>query len=133
MRNTSADTKPARVLALIGVLLLAGCSDVKLTPSELSPVSTLQVVVLENEAVARSTGGYLRTLSSGSQWVSMGSIREGAVMKPVDTVLTVEGIHVREAYIVVRDDRWVGFWLPNEEAFSPVADPVPVKLNPNRE
>jgi hypothetical protein len=62
----------------------------------------------------------------------MGSIREGVVMKPVDTVLTVEGIHVHEAYIVVRNDQWVGFWLPNEEAFSPVADPVPVKLNPKQ-
>lgn len=132
MRNKSVDTERARRLALVGVLLLAGCLDVKLTPSELSPVSTPQIVVLENEAAARSTGGYQRTLSPGSQWVSMGSIREGVVMKPVDTVLTVEGIHVREAYIVVRNDQWVGFWLPNEEAFSPVADPVPVKLNPKQ-
>ena len=133
MRNRSVGSERARVLALVGVLLLSGCSDVKLTPSELSPVSTPQIVVLENEAAARSTAGYQRTLSPGSQWVSMGRVREGVVMKPVDTVLTVEGIHVREAYIVVRNDQWVGFWLPNEEAFSPVADPVPVKLNPKQE
>ena len=133
MRYTSVDTKAARVLALVGLLFLVGCSDVKLTPSELSPASTLQTVILESEAIAQPTSGDQRTLSPGSAWVSMGRVREGVVMKPVDTVLTVKGIHVREAYIVVRNDRWVGFWLPNEEAFSPVADPVPVKLNPKQE
>jgi hypothetical protein len=133
MRSGSVGAKRAQVFALVGVLFVSGCSDVKLTPSALSPTSTPQTVFLENEAAAQPTSGRQRTLKPGSQWVSMGRVREGVVMKSVDTVLTVEGIHVREAYIVVRDDKWVGFWLPNEEAFLPVANPVPVKLNPKQE
>ena len=53
-----------------------------------------------------------------------GDISQGQVLKPLDTVLTVEGTNVREAYAVVHNGSWVGFWLPVERAFSPLRTPV---------
>ena len=84
------------------------------------------------EPVEVDAGVELGALDDGADIAGDGLGAGGGELKPIDTVLTVEGTHVREAYIVVWNDQWVGFWLPNEEAFSPVADQVPVKLNPKQ-
>ena len=75
-----------------------------------------------------STAGFSRTLRIGTQWEMIGDIEQGQVFKPLDTVLTVEGAHVREAYVVTRDGLWIGFWLPVERAYSPLRTPVSANL-----
>ena len=115
---------------------LAACaSEISMQPAPLS-APTLQntsVVRLTADATGLSTSGYSRTLQVGSQWEMIGGTNQGQVLKPLDSVLTVEGANVREAYVVIRDGSWVGFWLPVERAYSPLRAPVAVKFKEVRQ
>lgn len=64
--------------------------------------------------------GYERRIPSHTEFIEVGRIAEGVVLRPVSYVLTVEGANVHEAYLVVDDGFIVGFYLPVERAFSPL-------------
>ena len=42
------------------------------------------------------------------------------------TVFTIEGANMHEAYLVLREGRVVGFYLPGERAFSALEPPAPM-------
>jgi hypothetical protein len=68
--------------------------------------------------------GYSQTLKAGSTWERTGAVPQGEVYRPVETVFSVEGANRHEAYLVISADRVVGFYLPGEEAFAPLPQPV---------
>lgn len=70
--------------------------------------------------------GYTRTLATGSSWQRVGTLSQGAVYRPVGTIFTIEGRQVHEAYLVIADQRLVGFYLPGEQAYSPLSKAVPI-------
>lgn len=111
--------------------LLAGCaSDVRRDPVDLAAAAGEQgrrwsssgdvEVMLESR--------YTRRIAAGTEFVVAGRIAQGLVLKPTQTVLTVEGAHVHEAYAVHRDGQLVGFYLPVERAFTSLVKPVPMPL-----
>ena len=124
-----------RLLVTLGLLALTMCSEVATQPSPLLSASgpTGSAYVLENTVKARPSGGRSRELRQGSVWTEFGTVAEGTVYKPRGMVLTAEGVNESEAYIVVRDGSWVGFWLPAEKAFSPVKAPVPIMMKKGEE
>lgn len=83
---------------------------------------------VEVTVTGRPPHGDSRSLRAGSRWVEFGTIAEGTVYKPRGTVMTVEGINISEAYIVVRHGSWVGFWLPVEKGFVPLEKVAPIQL-----
>ena len=85
-------------------------------------------ITLQASVKGSSSEGYARTLRRETRWRKIGAIPQGDVLKPLDTILTVEATHVREAYIVVKQNKWVGFWLPVEKAFSPLDAVTPIKF-----
>ena len=116
------------VVALIGLLLVA-CEIVPQASPLLSTAPTNPPSFTVLAAVdAKPRHGDWRTLVSGSRWVEFGTIAEGTVYKPRGTVMTVEGRNISEAYIVLHDSSWVGFWLPVEKGFVPVETTVPIRL-----
>jgi len=70
--------------------------------------------------------GYSETLKAGSTWERTGAIPQGDVYRPVGMVFSVEGANRHEAYLVISADRIVGFYLPGEDAFAPLPQPVPL-------
>ena len=76
----------------------------------------------------RLDSGYERTVAKGTQFVEVGTLPKGRVLKPVDSVFTIEGAHIHEAYLVLDGQRIVGFYLPVERAFSPLSYPVSLPL-----
>lgn len=76
--------------------------------------------------------GRTRRLAQGSIWRLVGTIPEGSVYQPVGTILTAQAMNIHEAYIVVADGRWVGFWLVAENAYASVAAPVAIELSPEK-
>lgn len=68
--------------------------------------------------------GYQRTLKAGSIWRLAGRLPQGSVYAPVDSVLTIEGRQVHEAWLVVREGTLLGFYLPGESAYSPLSQPI---------
>jgi hypothetical protein len=118
----------AFVIGLLGIWL-AACDIVPQTSPLLSnapqhpPSYTVEATV-----GGRPPNGEFRSLRARSRWEEFGTIAEGVVYKPRGTVMTVEGINISEAYIVVRDGLWVGFWLPVEKGFTPLEKAAPVQL-----
>ena len=85
---------------------------------------------MAGEVTGEAVHGFPQKLMGGSRWINVGATAEGAVYRPLGGPVTViGGKNNYEGYVVVRDGSWVGFWLPYERAFSPLSQPVPVKLN----
>lgn len=81
---------------------------------------------VERAVPVRSTSGYERPIPAGSKWHNVGSIPQGDVYRRSDDVYVVEGAHIHEAFIVVRDNQVIGFYLPVEKSFSPTASAAPI-------
>ena len=115
----------------LSLLLLVGCAnEVTRYSSQLSaapPANADDVLRLGADVEVNLETHYTRTLKRGSRWALVGTTPQGSVYRPVDRVLTVEGAHVHEAYIVVAGGRITGFYLPVEKAFSPIT-PRPLSL-----
>ncbi len=131
--HESCMSATARVLIATAALvaLLSGCaSPVRTEPVSFTPLATqpAQVVQLRQEATATLATGYPRTLKAGSQWRLAGSVAQGQVYRPVNTVFTIEGRHVHEAYLVVSSGKLLGFYLPGEAQYAALETPVPLSF-----
>lgn len=126
--DSSRRLAPAFLLPLI-----AGCAaEVVRHPIELSPGQP-RLFVSERAVQVALDSGYSRSLPGGAEFIDIGSIRQGRVLKPARVVITVEGAHVHEAYPVIESGRVVGFYLPVERAFAPVSSPVEFPVNERRQ
>jgi hypothetical protein len=103
-------------------LALIGCAPmVPVVPAApITPVATSTAVVLAESVTFRLSTGYARTLTAPSRWRLVGRLPQGNVYRSADSVLTIEGRQMHEAYLVIRDDALVGFYLPGEAVFSPL-------------
>ena len=120
----------ARKLPLLIVAGIAACaSEVERSAVRFSSYSEdaqrTMLRIPEALTLTPSTG-YSETLKAGSTWERTGAIPQGDVYRPVGTVFSVEGANRHEAYLVISADRIVGFYLPGEEAFAPLPQPVPL-------
>lgn len=120
-------------LVFAAIALAAGCaSEVVRHPAALqaAPAGAAKGYVAARETEFRLDSGYDRKIAAGTAFDEVGVIPQGVVLKPRNTVLTVEGAHVHEAYAVAKDGRLVGFYLPVERAFVPLSVPVNLQLDP---
>ena len=120
-----------RTATVVLCLTLCGCAVVQ-APARMASFDAIaarkpQALAATAEIVLDTN--YSRTLRAGSQWSQIGSIEQGQVYKPVNDVLTVEGSHVHEAYLVLQGGQLVGFYLPAEQTFSPLSRKVAITLN----
>lgn len=108
---------------VMAVLIAACASDLPRTATPYNPVAgTPRLIQLAAPVPLSSSAGYPRTLAAGSVWRQTGTVPQGDVYRIENSVFTIEARHVHEAYIVVRDQSVVGFYLPVEQAFSPLSD-----------
>jgi len=125
--------KPRLCLCFFLTLALAGCAfdvvHVTQIPAQLEPArGPANAFLLENDVQVDLGTGFSRQLRTGTRWESIGRIDKGDVYRTRDQVLTVEASHVHEAYIVVRSDKLVGFYLPVEKTFSPLPQPATLAM-----
>ncbi|MDH4232350.1 MAG: hypothetical protein OEW04_10025 [Nitrospirota bacterium] len=81
---------------------------------------------LDKEVTVNLDTGYSRVLKKGTRWACVGAIPEGDVYKTKDQILTIEGSNIHEAYIVLKSQDLVGFYLPVERTFSPLSNPIAI-------
>lgn len=127
----SRATSAVAALLCAATAWLAGCaSEVRREPVELVAAADEQGRRFSNgsEVEAMPESRYVRRIASGTEFVVVGRVAQGLVLKPTQTVLTVEGAHMHEAYAVHRDGQLVGFYLPVERAFASLVKPVPMSL-----
>ena len=115
-------------------ILVNGCAfdivNVKQIPTQMKPVQLIKdSFVLASEVDVSLDTTYSSKLKSGTVWSYVGTISEGDVFKTKDQVLTIEGSNIFEAYIVVLSTKLVGFYLPVENTFSPIGDPLKLDFN----
>jgi len=97
--------------------------------TEFTPlVAVQQRVRVVNPVSVRLASGYSRELRAGSLWQPVGHISQGNVLRPVGFVFTIEGRQVHEAYLVIKANTLVGFFLPGESRFSPLNPPQPITI-----
>jgi hypothetical protein len=96
----------------------------------LSSSSQPQIRTLAQETTIKLDSGYVSTLKSGSTWEVLGVIPDGEVYRPVKDMFTLEGANIREAYLVVRGDLLVGFYLPVERGVSLMQAPIRLIFRP---
>lgn len=118
------------VLVSVTALMLCACApSIPVQSTELIPaIATQQRVRLTSSVTVRLTSGYSRKLRSGSLWQPVGTIAQGVVLRPVGEVFTIEGRQVHEAYLVIKVDAIVGFFLPGESHFSPLEPPQSITI-----
>lgn len=121
-----------RMLQLLVLVGIAACaseverSNVRFSSYPEDPQRT--VLRLTKAITLTPSTGYSETVKAGSTWERTGAIPQGEVYRPVGTVFSVEGANRHEAYLVISADRIVGFYLPGEEAFAPLPQPVPLPV-----
>lgn len=119
--------KSLGLLLCASALCLGGCAgEIVRRPVEVSPIDqqTSKKYISTQQVSINLDSGYRRTIEAGAEFVGTGKIKEGVVLKPTNTVFTIEGAHMHEAYPVLEAGRIVGFYLPVERAFSPLSQPV---------
>ena len=118
-----------RLLCGCVIFALAACTDVSMTASPLTAAEApAEIYVLDQPVTAAPAGGQSRTLRAGSRWALVGTITQGMALRPINAVLTAEGTNVYEAYLVVHDGTWVGFWLPYGQTFSPTQTQARIQI-----
>lgn len=119
----------------IFALMLAGCaSEVNRYPVQISQIADNPARLVATKTISFALDlGYARTIKAGSVFKQIARTEKGTVLKPVNTVFTVEGAQVHEAYPVLQGNRIVGFYLPVERAFSPLKEPVLLPLQEEKE
>ena len=111
-------------------IFLTGCaSEVVKIPANLSvnePDKT-RIIQIQKDTIVSSSSGYTKVIKVGSKWELIGEIEQGSVYKIIDDVFIVEGAHVHEAHIVIKNEELVGYYLPALKTFS--ISPEPTVLN----
>ena len=125
-------TKRTRVLAHTTLWLMVGCAPMIVTePAAMKQIAAdahaMQIQLRQSVNIMLTTQ-YARTLPEGSRWRRVGALTQGDVYRPVDTVFTIEGRQVHEAYLVIASGVLVGFYLPGESNFSPIPNPLPLSF-----
>ncbi len=118
-------------ILFLALLLLCGCvAQVVRTPIELTAANQQEArrYITVYPVTIKLDSGYERRINAGVEFVEIGIISFGKVFRPTKTVFTVEGAHMHEAYLVLNNERIVGFYLPVEKAFSPLSQPVVLSI-----
>jgi hypothetical protein len=81
-------------------------------------------VLVASDLPIRLSTGYTRTVPERSRWRAVGTLPQGVVYQPVGTVFAIEGRQVHEAYLVLQGGAIQGFYLPAENHYSALQQPV---------
>lgn len=118
------------VFSIVAVVAMTACAPmISTSPAHLAlvqPSTDNNRIQFQSDVPVKLDTGYTRTLRDKSIWSRIGQVPQGDVYRPFGTIFTIEGRQVHEAYLVVRDRRLVGFYLPGEEHYSPLSTAVPI-------
>ena len=120
------------LILVLGALAGACASEIVRTPIsfEQSAGSDQRRIQIRELVTIDLPTGYQRSILTGSRWQKVGRTPAGDVYRPVGTVFTIEGANNHEAYLVLRDGRLVGFYLPGERAYSTMPTEVLLPFDP---
>jgi hypothetical protein len=119
---------PWKALIIACLLITACASEIRSVPAEISPVESGYTFVLTKDILITLETNYTRKLSRNTRLLQIGSIPCGEIYKPLDTIFTIEGANIHEAYLVISGSKLVGFYLPGQNAFSSLSKQIHIPL-----
>ncbi|MES9898231.1 MAG: hypothetical protein ABW148_04305 [Sedimenticola sp.] len=124
------------VVMILMILITTGCaSEIMRTPAHLSEANNnphRSVIIFHEDMRIKLGSGYWREIKAGTKWLFVGTIKEGDVFKPYRNVFTIEGAHVREAYLVISNDQLIGFYIPGEDSYSSLKSSISLPVFPEQ-
>lgn len=118
---------------LVSVLLLTGCaSEIKKESVILTDTGSdnpLSMIQFSRDVTIKLPTRYTRKIYKNTKWRRVGSVSSGHVYQPVNCIFTIEGAHIREAWLVIKDGYLTGFYLPGENAFTELSPNVALPIN----
>lgn len=104
---------------LLTLLILGACAlEVPRVATDFSASPPTGEVLFTTLPIVIDIGnGYTRNIPQGMELRAVGGIPQGAVYKPTNQTLTLEGKHIHEVYVVVQAKKIVGFFMPVERAY----------------
>jgi hypothetical protein len=120
-------------VALVGVLLLAGCAfDVSYVSKKPATFTVMNGIspdlVLQQDVKVDLGTGYPTRLKGGTRWHQVGSTEYGDVFATKDQIVTVEASNIYEAQLIVSNQCITGFYLPVEKMVTPVSNPIHIEM-----
>lgn len=119
---------------IIAAILLAGCAfdviHVEQRPIYFDEAAIGASFEMTADLTVPVGPGFSRTLKKGTRWMPAGRLSEGDVYRSHDQVLTVEASNIHEAWLVVRQNKVVGYYLIVEKTFSPLSAPMDLPSRP---
>ena len=119
--------------AIVLLLGLSACAtDItrKADPVQLMPNGNVgrATHLVEGVRVVFSSGPSSGRMRADSDWEPVGTVAQGTVYRPRDTVFQVRAGNAYEAYPVVSGGQVVGAYLPVQGVFIPARRPVAVDM-----
>lgn len=111
---------------LVAAVLTTACSITQIPVTEgITSDANESVVILHAPVVIELDHAKPVLLRAETSWARIGEIPQGTVYKTADQLIVVESFNTRQAYIVVNEERVVGYFLPVENSFVKV---TPVEI-----
>jgi len=123
-----------KVVAIVLVTLLcAGCAPeiVRSTIPFVQKTGSDEVIQLSKSTTVPNYSGAGNTLFVGTRWQYVGDVSHGKVYRSRDTVFFLRGANTHEAYLVIKDKKLLGFYLPGDKAWSPLEPALDVDFTLN--
>lgn len=130
---TRAESRWPKIFLVICALSLSSCAaEVVRFPTDFAAALSSERRVIRIDQDQALGLFYDRTLKRGSEWLQVGKVPQGNVFKPMQGIFTVEGAHVHEAYLVLREKSVVGFYLPVERSYAPLTTSLSLTFTEGR-
>lgn len=123
----------AVLLACACTLALSACMSVSTQKVGMTPVAAadpVYTIQLSRVVIAPLPNDSSVTLPAASQWRRVGALPQGDVYRSMGGLFTIQTRRQGEAYLVASSGKLLGFYLPGESAYMPLARPVtlPVEM-----
>ena len=123
----------AVLLACACALALSACMSVSTQKVGMTPVAAadpVYTIQLSRVVIAPLPNDSSVTLPAASQWRRVGALPQGDVYRSMGGLFTIQTRRQGEAYLVASSGKLLGFYLPGESAYMPLARPVtlPVEM-----
>ena len=126
---------PSIVIAAIVLVALAcaGCAPeiARTTIPYVQSTDAKSFIQLTKSTTIPNYSGAGKTLFVGTRWDQVGEVTHGKVFRSRDSVFFLQGANAHEAYLVIKDKKLVGFYLPGEKAWSALDPSLDVEFTDN--
>jgi outer membrane lipopolysaccharide assembly protein LptE/RlpB len=123
--------KLIQLVLVVIILIITGCcfdlTHVKYVPVVMETKTPSKSVWMLTEKIDVPLESWSTTkLKSNTKWEYIGTIEQGEVYKTKDQIVTVRGSNTFEAYLVISEEKIVGFYLPIEKGFVKISKPIKI-------